>query len=64
MTKGCDKNKYVFVKQTESCRWMRGAWEAGMEYIFELCTESFQVGCNVVAHVISAEVLSDTSKGK
>ena len=39
MYKSCDKNKYLFVKQTESCRQMRGAWEAFREYIFELCTE-------------------------
>ena len=62
MNKGCDKNKYLFVKLTESCRMMRGAREAFREYIFELCTERFvfaqkQVGCNVVAHVTSAGVI-------
>ena len=41
MNKGCDKNKYLFVKLTESCRWMRGARETDREYIFELCTERF-----------------------
>jgi hypothetical protein len=62
---GCDRNKYIFAKHTESCRWMRGAWETDMEYILELCTERLDlVGCNVVAHVISAGVLSDTPKGK
>lgn len=39
--KSYDKNKYIFVEQTESYRLMRGAWEAYMEYIFELCTERF-----------------------
>ena len=63
MNKGCDKNKYLFVKLTESSRLMRGAREAFREYIFELCTERFLVGCNVVAHVISAGVLSDTPRG-
>ena len=65
MNKGCDKNKYLFVKLTESCRLMRGAREASREYIFELCTEMcilrhaiiISVGCNVVAHVTSAGVI-------
>ena len=61
MNKGCDKNKYLFVKLTESCRLMRGARETFREYIFELCTETiFLVGCNVVAHVTSAGELSDS----
>ena len=64
MNKGCDKNKYLFVKHTESCRMMRGARETFREYIFELCTERFPVGCNVVAHVTSAGVLSDTYRGR
>ena len=54
---------------------MRGAWETYYEYIPELHTE-FEitasnrqieisiVGCDVVAHVISAGVLSDTYRGK
>ena len=56
---GCDGNKYQFVEQTESYRLMRGAWEADMEYILELCTEqvTYQtitlVDCNGVAHVIA-----------
>lgn len=51
------------MEQTESNRQMRGAWEAGMEYILELCTERFRVGCNGVAHVIEAKVLSETYEG-
>ena len=52
---------------------MRGAWEAYYEYILELHTEFIFyievifyiiVGCDVVAHVISAGVLSDTYRGK
>lgn len=46
------------VKQTESCRLMRGAWEAYWEYIPELCTKYPRglVGCNAVARVINARV--------
>ena len=51
--KGYEKNKYFYVKHTESSRLMRGAWEAQKEYILELCTE-FKVGCTGVAHVIEA----------
>jgi hypothetical protein len=36
---GCDGNKYICAEQTESCRLMRGAWEADVEYIPELCTK-------------------------
>jgi hypothetical protein len=62
---GCDGNKYIYVEQTESCRLMRGAWEADMEYIPELCTQRvFLVGCNGVAHVIDAGVLSETQGGR
>ena len=62
---GCDGNKYMCVEQTESYRLMRGAWEADMEYIPELCTQRFfQVGCNGVAHVIEAGVLSETHGGR
>ena len=50
---GYEENKYFYVKHTESCRLMRGAWEAQKEYISELCTEIW-VGCNGVAHVIEA----------
>lgn len=62
---GCDGNKYIFAERTESNRLMRGAQEADMEYIPELCTEQekSQVGCNGVAHVIEAGVLSDTHGG-
>ena len=41
---------------------MRGAWESYFEYIPELHTESIfiQIGCDGLAHVIEAGVLSDT----
>lgn len=64
------------MKHTESYRLMRGAWEAYYEYIPELHTEfemTLQniagffiliVGCDVVAHVTSAGVLSDTHRDK
>ena len=42
---------------TESCRLMRGARESYYEYILELCTEQFLVGCNGMAHVIVLEYL-------
>ena len=45
MNKGCDKNKYLFAKHTESSRVMRGAWETIREYLFELCTEPFYCSC-------------------
>lgn len=47
---------------------MRGAQETYYEYIPELHTEcdfsKLLVGCDGVAHVISAGVLSDTHEGK
>lgn len=43
---------------------MRGAWEAYYEYIPEFHTEPFLVGCDVVAHVKGAGVLSDTYRDK
>ena len=45
---------------------MRGAWKAYDEYIPELHTEfGFPiVGCDVVAHVTRAGVLSDTHRGR
>ena len=45
---------------------MRGAWKAYDEYIPELHTEfGFPiVGCDVVAHVTRAGVLSDTRRGR
>ena len=41
---------------------MRGAWESYFEYIPELHTEGIfiQIGCDGLAHVIEAGVLSDT----
>jgi len=50
------------VKQTESSRWMRGAWEAYFEYLLKPCTEirlwiTFHrrtVGCNVL-HPLSCK---------
>ena len=43
---------------------MRGAWETYYEYIPELRTEQFLVGYDVVVHVTSTGVLSDTYRGK
>ena len=37
--KSDDRNKYLSVKCTESCRLVRGAREADREYLLELCTE-------------------------
>ena len=71
---GFDGKKYNEVEDTESCRLMRGTSESWFEYIPELHTEFvfysedfFEypiVGCDVVAHVNRAGVLSDTHEGK
>jgi len=64
MYKGCDENKYLFAEQTESCRWMRGAWEAFREYIFELCTERFiRVGFSPI-HLLPSRLQRSSARYK
>lgn len=57
--KGCEKNKYLSWKLTESRRLMRGAREHEREYLLELHTEIrtyARVDCDGIPNVILGKV--------
>ena len=44
------------MEQTESCRLVRGAWEALTEYLHKLRTERFQVGCDGMQPLVCTSI--------